>query len=346
MKKRVFNIVGHDILEYNNLKLFSTLGYEVFTPSVYMDPKNPDPTKPYLPNLDLNVNKEILDEFLRLNLGGYRYPNKLKISKSFIDKFDIILVSWIKDVLIDEEDWKLIKDKLVIYQSLGQSSKGREYRIAKWRAEKGIKIVRISDKERNFPLYGGEDAIIDLDIDCNYYTGWVGNDSSVLTINSSVFQRSLACNSNQYLEVVNKFNKKLYGTGNDPSAASFIKGTASKEELLAELITCRAFFSLGTKPCPVVLSFKEAMSTGIPVVTWGPRLGGPTYAACDYIENGVNGFYSDNLEELKSYLRLLLNDYEFSKSISINSRKTAIEHFSTEVISKKWESNIKEWLNG
>jgi glycosyltransferase involved in cell wall biosynthesis len=83
--------------------------------------------------------------------------------------------------------------------------------------------------------------------------------------------------------------------------------------------------------------------TGIPVVAIGRVLanigvyvGVDTYEVDKIIQNGVNGFCSDNKEELRKDIEFLFEHPEEAKQIGEAGRKTAIELFGKENIAKKW----------
>ena len=89
--------------------------------------------------------------------------------------------------------------------------------------------------------------------------------------------------------------------------------------------------------------------TGIPVVALGPTLGNSpyelgqqTYEIPDLIENGVDGFWSDDVVLLRKYCERLLNDLPFAKAIGEAGRRKAIKIFGKETIKKQW----KEFFNG
>jgi len=90
----------------------------------------------------------------------------------------------------------------------------------------------------------------------------------------------------------------------------------------------------------------EAMMTGIPVVAIGSELANaivPQNERWDYydiptiIKNGSNGFYSDNINELRGYISQLFEDEELAKRISQEGRKTAIRLWGKDHIKKNWE---------
>jgi glycosyltransferase involved in cell wall biosynthesis len=54
------------------------------------------------------------------------------------------------------------------------------------------------------------------------------------------------------------------------------------------------------------------------------------YEVDKIIQNGVNGFVSDNIDELRGYVRMLLDKPLEAKRIGEAGRKTAIELFDKE----------------
>jgi glycosyltransferase involved in cell wall biosynthesis len=62
----------------------------------------------------------------------------------------------------------------------------------------------------------------------------------------------------------------------------------------------------------------------------------------EIVENGVNGFISNDEEELKQYLVDLLNDEELAKKLGENARKTIVENFSQEEFIRKWDFLLKQ----
>ncbi|GAH94302.1 unnamed protein product, partial [marine sediment metagenome] len=94
---------------------------------------------------------------------------KENLSREFIDNFDIILVMHIPHWITD--NWDTIKDKKVIWRTIGQSTSDTERVLTPYR-EKGLKIIRYSENERTLPNYIGEDAVISFYKDPNELKDW------------------------------------------------------------------------------------------------------------------------------------------------------------------------------
>ena len=85
--------------------------------------------------------------------------------------------------------------------------------------------------------------------------------------------------------------------------------------------------------------------TGIPVVAIGRGLAdygsfGLTNLEIEVpsmIENGVNGFTSDSIDELRTYVSQLLYSPELCKRIGEEGRKSAIKLFGKEKIKRQWK---------
>ena len=65
-----------------------------------------------------------------------------------------------------------------------------------------------------------------------------------------------------------------------------------------------------------------------------------TTATCmipEIVENGVNGFISNDIDELKEYLVMLLNDEDLAEKMGKAARKTIVDRFSVERFASKWD---------
>jgi glycosyltransferase involved in cell wall biosynthesis len=58
----------------------------------------------------------------------------------------------------------------------------------------------------------------------------------------------------------------------------------------------------------------------------------------EIIENGVNGFITNDKDQLKKYLIELLNNNDLRETIGNNARKTILEKFSEQAFLNKWNS--------
>ena len=61
-----------------------------------------------------------------------------------------------------------------------------------------------------------------------------------------------------------------------------------------------------------------------------------------FLENGVNGFYSNNPDELREILLSLVKNPAEAKKIGMAGRKLAMDIFNHDRYLKEWETTIKQ----
>jgi glycosyltransferase involved in cell wall biosynthesis len=59
-----------------------------------------------------------------------------------------------------------------------------------------------------------------------------------------------------------------------------------------------------------------------------------------FLKNGVNGFYSNDPDELREYLLYLLKNPALCQKIGMEGRKTAMDIFNHDRYLKEWEDTI------
>lgn len=346
-KLRALILGCHCTLESDFIKIFSEF-FDVWSIGHYIDFENPvRPTRGY----DITLPRD--EEFISLckkEIPSYFPTQPLCYPKSIIDyvKPDIIVNQHYVENLIWNE--KLFsKIPLKIHYSICMTSSHLEAGIKRFGIEKEWKVVRLSPMERLTPGYAGEDAVIRQPIDVKQFSPWIGDELRVVCVNKWMAQRGYYAEMGTWDRVTKPFNRLLIGEGNEsiPGALS----DAPWNYILQCLSRSRCAYSGVSKPSPVTYTFIEKLTAGCPIVTIGPIKGNDhanpyhpqAYEAHTFIKNGVNGFWSDDEDELKDYIRMLFNDYNLAKSISEEGRKTAVEHFSYDVIKSQWENLFKKW---
>lgn len=321
----------HSILEYDELKLFHEIGIEYFSLGSYLNPQNPVDKK--RPPIDGTYNDHLI-----VVAGRY---SRDRLHPELVDPFDAVMVMHIPEWI--ENNWEIMKHKPIIWRSIGQSTPWIENRIMPFR-KKGLKIVRYSPKESTIKGYAGDDALIRFYKDHYEYGNWTGENKEVVTIAQSMKKRDKACYFSVFKKVTNGLPAKVYGSDND-DAGELNGGQLDYQELKSLLRRSRVYVYTGTNPASYVLNFIEAWMTGIPVVALGPRWGNSkdfpeqkTYEVHELIQNGVNGFWSDDEIELRKYIEMLLADHELAKRIGAAGRESAIRHFGKDLIKSAWKS--------
>lgn len=83
---------------------------------------------------------------------------------------------------------------------------------------------------------------------------------------------------------------------------------------------------------PIPTALLEGMACGcVPIST-------ATCMIPDIIVNGVNGFLSNNPEELIEYIDIVRNDEDLRKELSENARQTIIDRFNKDRFTKNWNA--------
>lgn len=348
MSKRILYMSCHEILEYDEVKLFSELGYEVYSLGAYTQPGGDEHRK--RPALKLPYNPH----FIELSM---QYDRR-KLHPEMLEGIDIVIVmhepsfiGWSKGAHewpseLDEGNWPLFREFIkkggrVIWRSIGQSIPSVERKLQPWVAE-GLEIVRYSNAELSIEDNAGCHRTIHFYKDPAEYNGWSGHRKQVINFTQSLKERGDFCGYRVITKALEDLPAKVYGPGNE-SLGMLSGGLVDHDVQRMIMRDARAYLYHGTYPASYTLSFIEAMMTGTPMVCVGPKLGnGPmfpaqqTYEVPVIIEDGVNGFISDDIGELNAILKELLNQEGLARKISKAGRARAIELFGKERIGEQW----------
>lgn len=351
--KRILYISCHEILEYDELKLFSELGYECYSLGAYTQPGGEEHRK--RPPLKLPYNPHFIELALQYD--------RRKLHPEILDGIDIVIVMHVPSYLgyaggsdwhpdLGEGNWPMFRDFIkrggrVIWRSIGQSIPHVETQLKPWRAE-GLEIVRYSPNEQTIQENAGTDAVIRFYKDPDEYKGWDGSRKLAINFTQSLKERAEFTGHRVIERVFEGLPAKVYGPGNEdlgPLAGGLLK----YEDQIRAMQEARAYFYHGTYPASYTLSLIEAMMTGTPVVAVGPKLGnGPmfagqqTYEVPSIIQHGISGYVSDDPEQLKHHINTLLADYKLARSISAFGRARAIELFGKAKIKQEWKEYLEK----
>jgi len=325
---KILYLSCHSILEYDELKLLEEMGHEYFSLGSYIDPQRP--VDPIRPALNTKVREHLL----------HQAPERSKLPKEFVDQFDVVIVMHVPEWIT--ENWGVLKGKNVIWRTIGQSTQAIEKKLFQCRQE-GLKVVRYSPREINIVDNIGCDAVIRFYKDPMEFGQWNGLSKQVITFAQNMRHRGEFCNWELYTKVVQNLPAKLYGPNNE-NADNLNGGFLTYEEMKQKYKDGSVYFYTGTQPASYTLNFIESLMTGIPVVAIGPKYGnslniaGDLYEIPDLIHNGVNGYWSDSVEELQGYITKLLENPLLAKKIGDAGRITALELFGKDRIKAQWNA--------
>lgn len=323
----------HSILEYDECRIFTELGIDWFSLGSYIIPTSPvDGIRPPLHHYP--------DEWLQQHA-----PDRSDIPKEFFDKFDTIVIMHVPEWI--EKNWDKMKHKRVIWRTIGQSTPEIEARMMKYRLE-GLEIVRYSPREANLIPTAGCDRLIRFYKDPKEFGNWNGAGNEVITFAQDMQHRGQHCNYEMFTQIVQGFNAHVYGPRNEGSG-ELNGGFLTYEEMKQKMRDARVYVYTGTQPASYVLNLMEAMMTGIPIVAIGPvhgnslqiGKGADLYEIPDIITNGVNGFWSDDVNQCREWVKKLLDDVKLARRIGEMGRQKAIEIFGIDTIRAKWQDYLR-----
>lgn len=335
---------AHNIEEYDALKLFHGLGYDVFGIGGYSYPAEPVeslrpalPELTYYPVLDTACHeKRIEHEKDPPYIQGRPVIDwaKADLPDEVLDWADAIIVSAFEHTWIAPQ-WKRLKEsgKRIIWRTIGQSGPDNE-RFMRPFHDDGLEIVRYSPNEANIPQYAGEDALIRFYKDPDEWKGWTGETGVVTNVTQHLFQRHPFTNWEYWDVATQDLPRFPVGAGSEVIGGP---GKVSFETMKAVLRSSRAYLYTGTQPASYTLGFIEAMMTGTPLVSiskdWMQL---PEAFEADELALSA---YSDP-EAATTHLRLLLNDTDAARLHSQMQRQRAIDLFGIESVGMLWRAYL------
>jgi glycosyltransferase involved in cell wall biosynthesis len=168
--------------------------------------------------------------------------------------------------------------------------------------------------------------VIHHGIDSNLFAPTnITREKHVLTVANDFIKRNYCLHYDLWCELTGDLPNKVVG-----ETEGLSKSASSLTELVEEYNKCQVYFNTSTTPIP--MSLLEAMACGCAVVTVDASM------MPEIIENGVNGFITNDKDQLKKYLVELLNNDDLRETIGNNARKTILEKFSEQTFLNKWNS--------
>lgn len=164
-------------------------------------------------------------------------------------------------------------------------------------------------------------------IDTNQFTDLeIDREDYVLTVANDFINRDYCLNYYGWARVTKNIKTKVVGDTKGLSEAA-----ESTEALILEYNKCSVYFNSSTLS-PIPTSLLEAMSCGCAVVSTA------TCMIPEIIQNGVNGFISNDETELRSKIEYLLYNKEAREQIGKAARKTILEKFPETSFINKWNT--------
>ena len=159
---------------------------------------------------------------------------------------------------------------------------------------------------------------------------------TILTVANDFINRDYCLNYYGWQRVTSGLDVRVVG---DTKGLS--EPANSTEELVDEYNSCSVYFNSSTLS-PIPTSLLEAMACGCAIVSTA------TGMIPEIIQNGKNGYISNDEKELRYYIQHILNDEEVRKTLGQNARQTIIDMFSEDGFINAWNAifdNIYEVSN-
>ena len=207
------------------------------------------------------------------------------------------------------------------------------YEIHHLRQMQGDVNVFISDYSLKKWGWSEEDALVihyGVDTDLFSPQDKIKREPKVLSVVNDWINRDWCCGFNLWCETTGYPNSELPidVVGDTPGLSEASKST---QDLINKYSSSRVFLNTSLIS-PVPTSLLEAMSCGCAVVSTNNCM------IPEIIENGKNGYMSNNPNELRSYVQKLLDNEELAEQIGKNARETVISNFGLKSFVSRWEN--------
>ena len=152
----------------------------------------------------------------------------------------------------------------------------------------------------------------------------IQKNATVLSVVNDFKNRDYCCNYSGWERITKGLPVKLVG-----DSPGLSKPAESVEELAREYQSTQVFLNTSTIS-PVPTALLEAMACGCAVVSTA------TCMIPEIIVNGVNGFISNDEEELAEYIKMILDSSYLRERLGVEARKTILEKFSEDEFVSSW----------
>jgi glycosyltransferase involved in cell wall biosynthesis len=334
---RVLLCLAHSIEEHDQLRLLHGLGYDVASLGGYIDPRVPhDDKRPALDIPQVDVVRESVDALgVDDNIGAAQAHIPEPILE-WLGADGIIIYHHYLERLFAQwphlGDWRSGGGR-VVWRTVGQSVEPNERR-AKPFVHDGLEVVRYSPKERNIPSYSGESALIRFYKDPEEWTGWTGTAEGVINFTQDMLARESFCNYGFWKTATAALPAKVLGPGSEQIGGP---GKVSEPEMQSWLRQARCYLYTGTQPASYTLGLLEAMMTGCPVVSIGPKWMTHFPYGPDMFEgHELAGLWDESPTNARSMLRALLEDHDLAREVSERQQSRTRAEFGMEPVGRAW----------
>lgn len=243
----ILYISCHSVLEYDELRLLTSLGHSIFAIGSYFDPQNPGES--IRPQLRLHQDPGWRDLFYKTSCT---FP---MLSREFLSKFDVIIAMHGHKFLEDNLK-NIAKDCQILWRGIGQSLPQIEQKLKNLKS-KGVQLIRYSPLEAKTANYAGEDYLVRF---CKREAEFEGDNQrngKGFVCYNAITQRSSFNDWNESSGFIRANDFDIYG-GSNESLKNY-KGFLSPTDQLDLFKTYSKVYCLSSYPAPYTLGFIEAI---------------------------------------------------------------------------------------
>lgn len=335
----VLLLTAHSIAEYDDVRMFTDMGADVFSIGAYSDPSNPgDSMRPALPNAP--DHPELRE---RVIASRERHPGegdawaidwaKADLDPAILDWADVIICHHYLDRWVIPQ-WDRLRDHRVIWRTCGQSDPYLEMAMRPLRND-GLEIVRYSPKERAtfepLGVFAGSDRMIRFGKYPSDYPAWHGTERFVTNVTQDLPGRGDHVGLGFWLEATAGLPARPIGPKSEQLGGY---GALPFDQMLERLAAARAYLYMGTVPASYTLGLIEAMLVGIPVVSIHPDA---WFGPPDLFEGAdLAGNSARTPEEAARMLRLLLDGDPAVSDHVLTFQRGSVAKFHMESVAPMW----------
>jgi glycosyltransferase involved in cell wall biosynthesis len=335
-KLNILYLSCHEVLEWDDLRMFTKEGHRVFSVGSYSSPAGGN--RSLRPALPAFFNSGDWQEYVASGCSGRL------ISKEFARHFDVLIVNHFPDWILD--NLAAFADKPIVYRSIGQSIPAIERQLAPLRDR--IHVVRYSRCEADLPNFVGADAIIYFGKYGSDYQPWAGGREQPITFYNRYVARSAFCGPrpNELGAICGSWPCQVFGLDNG-SLANW-QGCVDYEEQLKLYREAPAYLYVHSLPASYLLNLIEAMAVGIPILapdfsmllSWHGKshLRDQAFSRERYEVSALLDqaqLYSRH-EDAEKILDLLHHDQRFCSDLSTKELATFARYFDAIKIAPQW----------
>lgn len=333
---KILYLSVHEVLEYDEVKLFTELGHEVYSHGAYLFPGG-DANRKRPPIDGMAYDPQMTELMVRYG--------KDQLHPELLERVDMVMVMHEPSFIHDNLDVLRTFTEMggrVVRRTIGQSTASQELALAETLLP--IEHIRYSRREERIPHFMGAAATIPFYKDPDDFKLWNGTNRQVVNFTQRYMQRADHCGQPWIDGATRGLPFKVFGPDNE-GLGDRTGGLLSYDALLDTLADNRAFIYHGTYPASYTLSFIEGWMAGIPMVCAAagignapPRMGYPAdmYEIEDFITDGEEGFIVSPHAGAHNLLQTLLDDHVLADRVSRAGRAKAIELFGVDTVREQW----------